>query len=238
MSESKKIISKNGETMLSARKAAKRLSCAPDYVGKLCREGKLEGERVDNAWFIKESSIVAFERARTEARVLRSQELAEERQKEQETYRKNNNLSSPTFPTKTHAASFLHIAAGKATAFALGGTLLFASLVFAGGAKGTLTPQSNPPASSFFSNADTQSAAVLASVQSPFFSNPPQSPIETSASGNNFFASVLAFLSGGNSSTSGVGVSAQQVAPQSSISVPLPTPVPVKVVAQQAPATP
>src|SRR5665213_541009 len=128
MSDSSKTILKNGELLFSARKAAKRLSCAPDYVGKLCREGKLEGERIDNAWFVKESSISAFEKVRTEARELRSQGLAEERQREQERYRKNNGLPAPI--KKIHAAPYSTF--GRAAAFAFGGMFLFASLVFAG----------------------------------------------------------------------------------------------------------
>ena len=76
MSPSKKIFSKTGEPLLPARKVALRLKCSPDYVGKLCREGKLEGERIDGAWFVSPTSIERFEIVRTQARTTRAFELA------------------------------------------------------------------------------------------------------------------------------------------------------------------
>ena len=95
MSSDKKIIFDNGEPMLSAKKAAKHLQCAPDYVSKLCREGKLDGKRIDNAWFVSERSIVAFEKSRILAREERAKELAAERRKENELYRKIHGLPEP-----------------------------------------------------------------------------------------------------------------------------------------------
>ena len=166
MPDSSNIFAKKGATLLSAREVAKRLSCAPDYVSKLCREGKLEGERVDNAWFVRESSIDAFEKARTEARMLRSQELALERQKEQDHYRKNN-------PVPSH---FFESMGRKSAALALGGAFLFASLVYAGQ---VATPVRAPLA---FGNAQT--AAVLASVSSPFFNNPSVSSLPGASDAN------------------------------------------------------
>ncbi|HUD02656.1 MAG TPA: hypothetical protein VMR46_01370, partial [Candidatus Paceibacterota bacterium] len=197
--------------MLSARKAAKRLACAPDYVGKLCREGKLEGERINNAWFVKESSIAAFEKSRASARMARAQELAEERQKEQEVYRKTKGLRT---------ASFLHSAAGKSVAFVLGGTFLFASLVYAGG---IATPFESP----LETGGSSQGAAVLASVQSPFFAAPPQTPNLAVPSSNNFFASVLAFLFGNHSSQTVAVSPAQPVSPTPVSAVTTSTPAPV-----------
>ncbi|MGC9602818.1 MAG: hypothetical protein ABSE76_03750, partial [Minisyncoccia bacterium] len=214
--------------MLPARKVAKRLSCAPDYVGKLCREGKLEGELINNAWFVRESSLEAFEKTRAEIKALRSIELARLRQQEQEAHKKNKRL---------RAASFLHSTAGKSVAFVLGGTLLFASLVYAGQ---VATPLHSP----LTLGASSQSAALIVSVQSPFFAAPPQSSSLTVPSLNYFFASVLAFLFGNGSTKNiaispaqpvssppstenSIGVSAQQVAPATG-----------KVGEQKAPAQP
>src|SRR3990167_4643775 len=90
MSPSKKIFSEDGTVMLAARKAALRLHCAPDYIGKLCREGKLKGERVDNAWFVDPRSIAAFEEARQRLHAERAQKLAHERKEESRAYRYQN----------------------------------------------------------------------------------------------------------------------------------------------------
>src|SRR5262245_22242708 len=95
MSPQKKQLSQDSQPMLSAKKAAKLLHCAPDYVGKLCREGKLKGERIDNAWFVTESSIAEFQKVRVRAKEARSQALATERREESERFRKINGLPAP-----------------------------------------------------------------------------------------------------------------------------------------------
>jgi len=78
----KKILSPTGEALLSARKAAKRLACTPDYIGKLCREGKLKGNRIDNVWFVDRNSLAEFEKQRSQARLARSRELSDQRKLE------------------------------------------------------------------------------------------------------------------------------------------------------------
>ena len=95
MKQAKKIFSGDGQPMLSARAAAARLSCAPDYIGKLCREGKLSGVQVNGAWFVYEASLDSFESSRQEARSARSEELSFLRKQE---------LSSSGFVPKRSAA--------------------------------------------------------------------------------------------------------------------------------------
>ncbi len=82
MKQAKKILSENGLPMLSVRAAAARLACAPDYIGKLCREGKLSGVLFNGAWFVYESSLDYFESTRDEARFARSEELSTLRKQE------------------------------------------------------------------------------------------------------------------------------------------------------------
>jgi len=82
MKKAKKIFSGDGQPMLSARAAAARFACAPDYIGKLCREGKLSGVQVNGAWFVHESSLDSFESSRQEARAARSEELSVLRKQE------------------------------------------------------------------------------------------------------------------------------------------------------------
>src|SRR5471030_992370 len=104
MTSAKKIVAGNGTTMLSAKAASKGLKCAPDYVGKLCREGKLDCKLIDGAWFVNEASISLYEVARKEARALRSRELAQERKLENASYRKQS-VDENTFDTPTEISN-------------------------------------------------------------------------------------------------------------------------------------
>ncbi|MES2006506.1 MAG: hypothetical protein V4436_00190, partial [Patescibacteria group bacterium] len=188
MSQEKNLISISGEQLLSARKAAARLSCAPDYVGKLCREGKLEGIRQNNAWFVPESAIVKFEAARTEARTQRAQELSQLRKQESEAFKKEKNA-----PIKTEAPSeitntFKEILASRRVLVAVAIVLLFAAVTYAGASASN--------AKNILSQGDASGlSASLAQVQSPFFGNSTSFTTEKTlaASGKNIF-SILASL--------------------------------------------
>ena len=70
----KKFISNiSGKKLLPAKRAAELLSCAPDYIGKLCRDGKLEGQLVERVWYVEPDSVRVFEKSRQEAKANRSQ---------------------------------------------------------------------------------------------------------------------------------------------------------------------
>src|SRR3954464_12170678 len=79
--------SMNGKKMISARKAAERIGCASDYIGKLCREGRLQGELVDRAWFVESESVTAYKRERDIEKADRAKQLSEERKRESESLR-------------------------------------------------------------------------------------------------------------------------------------------------------
>ncbi len=166
--------------MLPARKVAQRLSCAQDYVGKLCREGKLKGTQVRNAWFVEEDSIAAFEAAREAAREARSKDLAELRRKESAQYRK-------THPTLDGIASSW---VGRGAVAALGAVLLLCSVAFAGEMNGTLN---------LFAGKQEQSAAI-AQVESPFFGSHAFSvtvpTLPTSNLAKDFISGALSFFFG------------------------------------------
>lgn len=72
--------------MLTAREAADRLSCAPDYVGRLCRDGKLDCVRNESQWFVDGQSIFEFEKEREINKAIRSRALATERKVEKKEY--------------------------------------------------------------------------------------------------------------------------------------------------------
>lgn len=48
-----------GKIYISARRAAKIINYAQDYVGQLCRTGKLECKMVGRSWFVTEESLLA-----------------------------------------------------------------------------------------------------------------------------------------------------------------------------------
>src|SRR6185369_15393381 len=96
------------EPMLSAKKAARRLGIAQDYVGRLCREGKLEGRLISGAWFVIEASILAFEVVRTQARAARSEELSQLRKKENKFFK--NAQGVPDVAAKNAVSTISRIA--------------------------------------------------------------------------------------------------------------------------------
>ncbi len=88
-----KIISRSGEPMLTAREVAEHLFCAPDYVGKLCRDGKLDCVRNDGVWLVDPESVFEFEWQRERAKAERSQTLSQERKEESVQYKKKHSAA-------------------------------------------------------------------------------------------------------------------------------------------------
>jgi hypothetical protein len=83
--ESDTIISMNARRsyqhldLLPVRAAGKRLHYAPDYVAKLCREGKLECSAIGGAWYVQKKSVAAFRTARTYEEAVRAHASAQVR---------------------------------------------------------------------------------------------------------------------------------------------------------------
>lgn len=73
----------NNRTMLFARDAARVAGVSLGYIGKLCRDGTVEAERLNNnLWLIDEGSLNAFliDRAKRKAALreaIRQERLAE-----------------------------------------------------------------------------------------------------------------------------------------------------------------
>jgi len=49
-----------GKRFLSSAEAAKVVGYSPDYIGQLCRGGKLVSKRVGKSWFVEESSMRSY----------------------------------------------------------------------------------------------------------------------------------------------------------------------------------
>ncbi|MDZ4226290.1 MAG: helix-turn-helix domain-containing protein, partial [Patescibacteria group bacterium] len=210
MSQPEEINSQNGKQMLSARAVAKRLNCDPDYVGKLCREGKLQGERVGGAWFVSEESVRGYKEARELARQVRSESLSTLRRQENEHYRRLNGVSTP--PALKRFFYSIPFAAGV---FALCTALVFAGV------------QSSPYMSAgHAAYAEEDLAAALAQVESPFFGTVPV-PLDVASraalAAKNAFDSILAFLFGGRSSNIAEAPTPQEPPPQAPVTPPAQT---------------
>ncbi|MBP9711303.1 MAG: helix-turn-helix domain-containing protein, partial [Candidatus Pacebacteria bacterium] len=162
MSSYNKFKNDDGKMALSARDAALRLSCAQDYVGRLCREGKLRGFQKDGQWYVELRSLTEFEKARVAAKLERSEKLAEQRRQESLEYRKRHNLVQGqeqkaiiSAPTVSKHKGFFN-AIPQSVSLAVGAATLLLAVVFAGA---TSLPQ-------FGSQAQV---AAIGHVQSPFF---------------------------------------------------------------------
>lgn len=55
----KDIIILEGKNYISARRAAKIINYAQDYIGQLCRSGKLDCKMIGRSWFVTEESLLA-----------------------------------------------------------------------------------------------------------------------------------------------------------------------------------
>lgn len=53
-----------GKEYISASRAAKKTGYAPDYIGQLCRSGKLPGKLIDRTWYVDLALLQAHKRSR------------------------------------------------------------------------------------------------------------------------------------------------------------------------------
>jgi Holliday junction resolvase len=63
-----------GKIYISAKRAAKIINYAQDYIGQLCRSGKLDCKMIGRSWFVTEESLLAHRESAidaTQERVLK-----------------------------------------------------------------------------------------------------------------------------------------------------------------------
>ncbi|HEY4502781.1 MAG TPA: helix-turn-helix domain-containing protein, partial [Candidatus Paceibacterota bacterium] len=65
--------------LISSKDAAQRAGFTHDYISRLCRFGKVDGEKIGNAWYIDERSLEDFLAKQQAKREVRKQALSEER---------------------------------------------------------------------------------------------------------------------------------------------------------------
>src|SRR5580698_800158 len=68
-----------GVKYISATDAASSSGFTRDYIGKLCRLGKVSGKRVGKNWYVDNTSLEKFRIAQDDLRVKRNESLVKER---------------------------------------------------------------------------------------------------------------------------------------------------------------
>lgn len=71
-------ISINGEKYVKASSIARELGYTSDYVGQLCRGGKVDAQLVGRSWFVSESSIRAHKNNRYRSTITKSKKALKE----------------------------------------------------------------------------------------------------------------------------------------------------------------
>lgn len=101
----------DGKTYISSKKAAEITGYAKDYVGQLCREGRIEARLVGRNWYVLESSVREHRFGKEAASPLKEEEPIVETQKEdpvaaawgESTYRAEETVFIPTLNQRNEA---------------------------------------------------------------------------------------------------------------------------------------
>lgn len=67
----------DNDVLVSSKDASKLLNCSHDYIGRLCREGKVYGEKIGRTWYVSQNSLREFKKEITQIKEERRQELSE-----------------------------------------------------------------------------------------------------------------------------------------------------------------
>lgn len=78
----KDVITINGKNLISVRRAAELTKYSKDYVGQLCREGKVAAQMIGRSWFIDEASILDYKKEADAEFEVRIKSYSEQRKSE------------------------------------------------------------------------------------------------------------------------------------------------------------
>jgi len=73
----------DGTIFLSSREAGKISNYTHDYIARLCRDGKLIGQKINRTWYVREDSLLLFLDEYENEKEARHQALSQERKLEQ-----------------------------------------------------------------------------------------------------------------------------------------------------------
>src|SRR3989338_7721508 len=65
--------------MISSKEAARRVGFTNDYISKLCRDGRLRGDKIGNAWYVDEGSLKKFIETQKHLNQNRNDNLSQKR---------------------------------------------------------------------------------------------------------------------------------------------------------------
>src|SRR3989344_6201953 len=96
-----------GKNYISARRAARIINYAQDYIGQLCRSNKLDCKMVGRSWFVTEESLVAHRASAIDSTDERSSKMLKKKDIYEDKDFVNENIAkSSIFALKT-AKSFV-----------------------------------------------------------------------------------------------------------------------------------
>ncbi len=74
---------------ISSKHAGSRCGFTHDYISRLCRQGKLEGKKVGNSWYVKEDAFEVFLKQNTKKKQKQKKELSQKQKQEYNKFQKN-----------------------------------------------------------------------------------------------------------------------------------------------------
>lgn len=61
----------NGKKFISTQQAARLTGYTSDYVGQLCRAGKVDSKMVGRSWYVSEESILLYQKVNDASNILK-----------------------------------------------------------------------------------------------------------------------------------------------------------------------
>ncbi|MHB1162905.1 MAG: immunoglobulin-like domain-containing protein [Minisyncoccota bacterium] len=122
------------QELLSSKEAAQVVGYTSDYVSRLCRYGKVKGEKVANVWFVEMDSLQAFVKEQQSSQEDYKKELSQQLKTE---YKKENDGAQNVFSAKERPASTAHHATRQSVAIV---ALVIGLFMIAGTAFGDTMP--------------------------------------------------------------------------------------------------
>ena len=83
-----KILYFDKKKYISSKHAGSRCGFTHDYISRLCRQGKLEGKKVGNSWYVKEEAFEVFLKQNTKKREKQKKDLSKKQKQEYNKFQK------------------------------------------------------------------------------------------------------------------------------------------------------
>ena len=196
--------------LISSKELARRVGYTNDYISRLCRYGKVEGEKIGNTWYVDELSLNKFISSQESQNKNWNGELSQKRKIEYQ-----GDQSSQGEDVKSHYFSFSRIA------IILSGIILVGSVSTAFSMEtGTMSFLLNP--AQVLVSSSTQSAASILSDASSIFTQASISAVDGVKTAFTSLSRAVSSLSNANASSSPSGIDSKLVTVKSTTNSILP----------------